>query len=144
MEKSISIKNFKKPPDWNDKSKLLEKCKKDFNYYMSLVLSDDKDTLKILENLLRRLGAGAFPPSDPSLHVIESGERRDRPERSLWFRSSERDLSELVKRMSNLYPHRSENLEKVKELINKGEEKAAFSLFFSSFPSCLPHRRYDF
>jgi hypothetical protein len=31
---------------------------------------------------------------------------------------------------------------RLKELIKKGESEVAFSEFFQSFPSCLPHRTY--
>jgi len=31
---------------------------------------------------------------------------------------------------------------RLRELIKKGEQKAAFSEFFQSFPSCLPNRTY--
>jgi len=33
-----------------------------------------------------------------------------------------------------------ENLESVKKLIHDSKEDVAFSIFFRTFPSCLPHR----
>ncbi|MFX1308071.1 MAG: hypothetical protein ACFE8C_00070 [Promethearchaeota archaeon] len=33
-----------------------------------------------------------------------------------------------------------ENLENVRKLINDRKEDIAFSIFFRTFPSCLPHR----
>jgi hypothetical protein len=33
-----------------------------------------------------------------------------------------------------------ERLKSVKELINEGKEDIAFSIFFRTFPSCLPYR----
>ncbi|TFF83945.1 MAG: hypothetical protein EU552_02075 [Promethearchaeota archaeon] len=33
-----------------------------------------------------------------------------------------------------------ENLEQIKKLIDKGNEKVAFHQFIRAFPSCLPHR----
>ncbi|MFX1298096.1 MAG: hypothetical protein ACFFD2_25000 [Promethearchaeota archaeon] len=33
-----------------------------------------------------------------------------------------------------------ENLELIRELIHEGREDYAFSLFFRTYPSCLPHR----
>ncbi|MFX0003142.1 MAG: hypothetical protein ACFE9C_00060 [Candidatus Hodarchaeota archaeon] len=33
-----------------------------------------------------------------------------------------------------------ENLEHVKKLLQEGKEDIAFSIFFRTFPSCLPHR----
>jgi len=33
-----------------------------------------------------------------------------------------------------------ENIESIRNLIKKGRENVAFSLFFSTFPTCLPHR----
>jgi len=33
-----------------------------------------------------------------------------------------------------------DNLERVRKLIQEGKEDFAFSLFFRTFPSCLPHR----
>ena len=36
--------------------------------------------------------------------------------------------------------NQKENLESVRKLIQEGREDIAFSLFFRTFPSCLPHR----
>jgi hypothetical protein len=36
--------------------------------------------------------------------------------------------------------NQKENLENVKKLIHEGKEDVAFSIFFRTFPSCLPHR----
>jgi hypothetical protein len=33
-----------------------------------------------------------------------------------------------------------EELKSVKKLLQEGKEKIAFSVFFRTFPSCLPHR----
>ena len=33
-----------------------------------------------------------------------------------------------------------ENLESIRKLIKEGREDVAFSLFFRTFPTCLPHR----
>jgi len=33
-----------------------------------------------------------------------------------------------------------ENLESVRKLFQEGKEAIAFSVFFQTFPSCLPHR----
>jgi len=33
-----------------------------------------------------------------------------------------------------------ENIENIRKLIKEGREDIAFSLFFRTFPSCLPHR----
>jgi hypothetical protein len=33
-----------------------------------------------------------------------------------------------------------ENLEKIRKLIKLGREDVAFSMFFRTFPTCLPHR----
>ncbi|MHA2181416.1 MAG: hypothetical protein ACXAAH_08340 [Promethearchaeota archaeon] len=33
-----------------------------------------------------------------------------------------------------------ENIENIRKLIKVGREDVAFSLFFKTFPSCLPHR----
>lgn len=35
---------------------------------------------------------------------------------------------------------KSENLERVSALIHEGRDDIAFSIFFRTFPSCLPHR----
>ena len=32
------------------------------------------------------------------------------------------------------------NMERIRNLIEEGEEDITFSLFFRSFPTCLPHR----
>ncbi|MFW9864980.1 MAG: hypothetical protein ACFFEN_02705 [Candidatus Thorarchaeota archaeon] len=39
-----------------------------------------------------------------------------------------------------LISDQKENLESVKKLIREGRDDIAFSLFFRTFPSCLPHR----
>jgi hypothetical protein len=36
------------------------------------------------------------------------------------------------------------NLESVRKLIIEGKEDIAFSIFFRTFPSCLPHRSHIF
>jgi hypothetical protein len=33
-----------------------------------------------------------------------------------------------------------ENIEDIRKLIKEGREEVAFSLFFRTFPTCLPHR----
>ena len=33
-----------------------------------------------------------------------------------------------------------ENLESIRKLLQEGKEDVAFSIFFRTFPSCLPHR----
>jgi len=33
-----------------------------------------------------------------------------------------------------------DNMESIRELIKEGKEDIAFSLFFRTFPTCLPHR----
>ncbi len=33
-----------------------------------------------------------------------------------------------------------ENLEMIRDLIREGKDDVAFSVFFRTFPSCLPHR----
>jgi len=38
----------------------------------------------------------------------------------------------------------NENLESVRNLISEGKEDIAFSIFFQTFPSCLPHRNRTF
>ena len=40
----------------------------------------------------------------------------------------------------NLSIDQRENLESVRKLLEEGREDVAFSLFFRTFPSCLPHR----
>ena len=55
-------------------------------------------------------------------------------------------LSTLIKDLEkrgidpDIYKNQKENLEEVKNLIVKGEEKVAFNLFTRSFPYCMPHR----
>ncbi|MFX1448925.1 MAG: hypothetical protein ACFFCG_12485, partial [Promethearchaeota archaeon] len=39
-----------------------------------------------------------------------------------------------------IYKRQKENLEEIKSLIKKGEEKFAFTRFTRAFPYCLPHR----
>jgi hypothetical protein len=39
-----------------------------------------------------------------------------------------------------LINNQKDNMGKVKKLIKEGKEDIAFSLFFRTFPTCLPHR----
>ncbi|MFW9998770.1 MAG: hypothetical protein ACFE9Q_04695 [Candidatus Hodarchaeota archaeon] len=41
---------------------------------------------------------------------------------------------------NNVLIEQNENLENVRNLISEGKEDVAFSIFFRTFPSCLPHR----
>lgn len=41
---------------------------------------------------------------------------------------------------NNISLVQKDNLERVRKLIQEGKEDFAFSLFFRTFPSCLPHR----
>ena len=41
---------------------------------------------------------------------------------------------------AKIYKKQKEQLEDVKSLIKKGEEKVAFTNFIRAFPYCLPHR----
>lgn len=36
-----------------------------------------------------------------------------------------------------------EELESVRKLLQEGKEEVAFSVFFRTFPSCLPHRSHN-
>ena len=41
---------------------------------------------------------------------------------------------------NNVLVNQKENLESIRKLIHEGKEDTAFSIFFRTFPSCLPHR----
>ena len=41
---------------------------------------------------------------------------------------------------NNILINQKEKLESVRKLIQEGKEDIAFSIFFRTFPSCLPHR----
>ncbi|MCK4779112.1 MAG: hypothetical protein KAT57_02945 [Candidatus Lokiarchaeota archaeon] len=41
---------------------------------------------------------------------------------------------------NNILINQKENLESVRKLIQESKEDIAFSIFFRTFPSCLPHR----
>lgn len=41
---------------------------------------------------------------------------------------------------NNILLNQKENLENIRKLIQVGKEDIAFSIFFRTFPSCLPHR----
>jgi len=41
---------------------------------------------------------------------------------------------------NNILINQKENLESIRKLIHEGKEDIAFSIFFRTFPSCLPHR----
>ena len=41
---------------------------------------------------------------------------------------------------TELINNQKDNMEKLKKLIEEGKEDIAFSLFFRTFPTCLPHR----
>lgn len=41
---------------------------------------------------------------------------------------------------SVLINNQKDNMEKIRKLIKEGKEDIAFSLFFRTYPTCLPHR----
>ena len=41
---------------------------------------------------------------------------------------------------TNVLVEQKDRLEMIKDLILEGKEDVAFSIFFQTFPSCLPHR----
>ena len=41
---------------------------------------------------------------------------------------------------NNILLNQKENLESIRKKIQEGKEDIAFSIFFRTFPSCLPHR----
>ncbi|MFX0083367.1 MAG: hypothetical protein ACFE94_16600 [Candidatus Hodarchaeota archaeon] len=41
---------------------------------------------------------------------------------------------------TELINNQKDNMEEVKRLIREGKEDIAFSLFFRTFPTCLPHK----
>ena len=41
---------------------------------------------------------------------------------------------------NNILLNQKENLESIRKLLQEGKEDIAFSIFFRTFPSCLPHR----
>ena len=41
---------------------------------------------------------------------------------------------------NNILLNQKENLESVRKLIQEGKDNIAFSIFYRTFPSCLPHR----
>jgi hypothetical protein len=55
------------------------------------------------------------------------------------LQSQIRDLTQ--KRAPNsVLDNQNENLETIRDLIRDGKDDVAFSVFFRTFPSCLPHR----
>ena len=40
----------------------------------------------------------------------------------------------------NILINQKENMENIRKLLHEGNEDIAFSVFFRTFPSCLPHR----
>ena len=48
-----------------------------------------------------------------------------------------------IKNKSALLEELKNNLEIVKKFLREGREDVAFSLFYRSFPTCLPHRTRD-
>ena len=41
---------------------------------------------------------------------------------------------------NNILINQKENIENIRKLLHEGKEDIAFSVFFRTFPSCLPHR----
>ncbi len=44
---------------------------------------------------------------------------------------------------NNILINQKENIENIRKLLHEGKEDIAFSVFFRTFPSCLPHRARD-
>jgi hypothetical protein len=55
------------------------------------------------------------------------------------FQSHIRDLTQM-RAPNSVLVNQNESLETVRDLIREGKEDVAFSIFFRTFPSCLPHR----
>lgn len=55
-------------------------------------------------------------------------------------------LSSIVKQMekkdkkNNIVEEQKQNLKEVAKLIEEGKDKVAFTLFYRTFPYCMPHR----
>ena len=92
------------------------------------------------------IAEGKFPKKPGYGNVLEVC-RKD-------FRNFKRDsgnkvyglLNERILRLTELrmdplsINNQKDNMKSIRELIKEGKEDIAFSLFFRTFPTCLPHR----
>jgi hypothetical protein len=92
------------------------------------------------------MAEGKFPKKPSYGNVLEAC-RKD-------FRNFKKDdgnqLLELMNERVQLFTEmnidpkliidQKDNLENVRKLVREGKDDVAFSLFFRTFPSCLPHR----
>ncbi|MFX0177734.1 MAG: hypothetical protein ACFE85_16090 [Candidatus Hodarchaeota archaeon] len=92
------------------------------------------------------LSKGKFPkkPQEGKYLEICSKDFRDfkkeGPTPLLEYLSSIVKQTEENDKKSNMIELQKQNLREVAELIKKGKESVAFSLFFRTFPYCAPHR----
>jgi hypothetical protein len=87
-----------------------------------------------------------FPKKPVSEKVLELCKRdfrnfkKDDGNRVIEHFQSEIKNTEKINVPNKTLIEQNNRLEKVRNLIREGKEDVAFSIFFRTFPSCLPHR----
>ncbi|MFX1568949.1 MAG: hypothetical protein ACFFCV_11355 [Promethearchaeota archaeon] len=66
--------------------------------------------------------------------------KKDNGNRVIENFQSEIKNNEKMDTPTNVLIEQKDRLEMIRDLILEGREDAAFSIFFRTFPSCLPHR----
>ena len=96
------------------------------------------------------MAEGKFPKKPGYGNVLEACRKdfrnfkKDNGNALLEHFSSRIENLEQIGTPNQILNDQKENLENVKRLIHKGKEDIAFSIFFRTFPSCLPHRSRSF
>jgi len=92
------------------------------------------------------IAEGKFPKKPRDGYVIEACRKdfknfkKDNEKSVIEFISSQVTHNFPIRRDNDAMNEQEDNLDKVRMLINEGREDIAFSLFYRTFPSCLPHR----
>jgi hypothetical protein len=87
-----------------------------------------------------------FPKKPISQQVLEGCKRdfrnfkKDNGNRVIEDFQSEIKNNERLEIPTNVLIEQKDRLEIIRDLILEGKEDVAFSIFFRTFPSCLPHR----
>lgn len=96
------------------------------------------------------IAEGKFPKKPEYGNVLEACRKDFRDfKRDDGYRVDEHLHSQIEKNvrvgaLNKVLISQRENLQSMRKLIQKGKEDIAFSIFFRTFPSCLPHRARNF
>jgi hypothetical protein len=96
--------------------------------------------------MLYTIAKEKFPRKPKDGYVLEacrkdfSNFKKDNGNRAIEHFEAQIKKSAQFETPNKLLINQHENLENIRNLLLEGKEDVAFSIFFRTFPSCLPHR----